>query len=89
MQIGIRPLAATESFPPVSYNISYYNNPEFDAAIQEALDTAIPAEKREVAYEKAQKIVWEDAPMIFLSVDQTSYASRNNIEGLVTLLMDL
>lgn len=81
---GLRPLLASESFPPVSYNNSYYNNPEFDAAIQEALQTAVP-EERKAAYEKAQKILWEDAPMIFLSVDQTSYASRNTITGLVTL----
>lgn len=81
---GLRPLLASESFPPVSYNNSYYNNPEFDAAIAAALQTAVP-EERAAAYEKAQKILWEDAPMIFLSVDQTSYASRNNITGIVTL----
>lgn len=81
---GLRPLAATESFPPVSYNISYYSNPEFDTAIQDALQTADPAE-REEAYDRAQKIVWEDAPSIFLTVDQTTFASRNNIEGIVNL----
>lgn len=79
---GLRPLAATESFPPVSYNIAYYSNPEFDKEIYNGLQSADPA-VRDKAYEKAQEIVWEDAPMIFLTVDQTSFASRNNIEGIV------
>lgn len=81
---GLRPLAAAESFPPVSYNISYYNNPEFDKAIYEALKTA-DNDKRNAAYEKAQKIVWEDAPMVYLTVDETSFASRNNISGVYIL----
>lgn len=80
---GLRPLAASESFPPVSYNIAYYNNPEFDKEIQAALATA-DSEKREEAYAKAQKIVWEDAPMVFLTVDETSFASRNNVSGIFT-----
>ncbi|WP_326910583.1 glutathione ABC transporter substrate-binding protein [Sedimentibacter sp. MB31-C6] len=80
---GLRPLAASESFPPVSYNIAYYSNPEFDKEIQAALATADP-EKREEAYVKAQKIVWEDAPMIFFTVDETSFASRNNVSGILT-----
>lgn len=81
---GLRPLAAAESFPPVSYNMSYYNNPEFDAYVYEALKTADPA-KRAEAYKVAQKIVWDDAPMVFLTVDQTTFASRNNITGFCIL----
>lgn len=80
---GLRPLAASESFPPVSYNTAYYNNPEFDKEIQAALATADP-EKRKEAYANAQKIVWGDAPMVFLTVDETSFASRNNITGIFT-----
>jgi glutathione transport system substrate-binding protein len=80
---GLRPLAASESFPPVSYNTAYYNNPEFDKEIQAALATADP-EKRKEAYANAQKTVWEDAPMVFLTVDETSFASRNNITGIFT-----
>jgi len=81
---GLRPLADTESFPPVSYNTAYYSNPAFDKEIQAALATAVP-EKRKEAYANAQKIVWEDAPMVFFTVDQTSFATRNNISGIVTL----
>ena len=81
---GLRPVADSESTPPVSYNTAYYSNPEFDKEIQAGLATADP-EKRKEAYANAQKIVWEDAPMIFLTVDQTSFASRNNVSGIITL----
>lgn len=82
----IRPLLASESVPPVSYNISYYENPELDGYVQEALETAEPA-KREEAYAKAQKLLWEEAPMIFLTVDQSASGYRNTISG-ITILPD-
>lgn len=81
---GLRPLADTESAPPVSYNTAYYSNPAFDKEIQAALATADP-EIRKTAYANAQKIVWEDAPMVFFTVDQTTYASRSNISGIIEL----
>ncbi len=81
---GLRPLAASESFPPVSYNISYFNNEEYDTAIYDALQTA-DLDKRGEAYAKAQEIVWEEAPMVFLTVDENSFGIRNNIEGIYLL----
>lgn len=82
----IRPLLASESIPPVSYNLSYYSNAELDGYIQDALETADPA-KRAEAYEKAQKLLWEEAPMIFLTIDQTACGYRNTISG-ITILPD-
>lgn len=81
---GLRPLAASESFPPVSYNIAYYNNPEFDKAVSDAIQTA-DSDKRNESYKIAQEIVWEDAPMIYLTVDQTSFGIRKNIDGIYLL----
>lgn len=81
---GLRPLAASESIPPVSYNTAYYSNPVFDAAIQAALETADP-EKRAEQYAIAQKQLWEDAPMIFTVVDDNTFAYSNKIEGIVLL----
>lgn len=81
---GLRPLADTESAPPVSYNTAYYSNPAFDKEIQAALATA-DSETRKTAYANAQKIVWDDAPMVFFTVDQTSFASRNGISGIIEL----
>ncbi|HEY5525285.1 MAG TPA: glutathione ABC transporter substrate-binding protein, partial [Clostridium sp.] len=73
---GIRPIACKESFPPVSYNASYYNNPEFDNLIYDGLKTADP-DKRAQAYVKAQDIIWKDVPMVWLGVDQNLWASKN------------
>jgi glutathione transport system substrate-binding protein len=81
---GLRPLASSESIPPVSYNIAYYSSPVFDAAIQAALETADP-EKRAEQYAIAQKQVWEDAPMIFTVVDDNTFAYRNTVDGIAIL----
>lgn len=81
---GLRPLASSDSIPPVSYNVAYYSNPIFDEAIQAALETADPA-KRAEHYAVAQKQVWEDAPMIYLVVDNVTYGYRNTVEGIVLL----
>ncbi len=75
---GIRPLLAEESLPPNSYNISYYVNPEFDAKVFEALETADPA-VRAAAYAEAQDIVWADSPLVALSTDATTIATGKNI----------
>lgn len=83
---GLRPVAASESIPPVSYNTAYYSSPEFDGAIQAALETA-DSDKRAEQYVIAQKQVWEDAPMIFLVVDDNTFAYNNKIEG-ISILAD-
>lgn len=68
---GIRPLLASESFPPVSYNTAYYSSAECDQYVQDGLLTA-DVSKRKQAYAKAQKVIWNDAPWIFLdSVNNT------------------
>ena len=75
---AIRPLLATESEPPMSYNICYYENEEFDNLLYEALKTAdesIRAEK----YAEAQDIIWEDCPMVCLANDYNTWATSNKI----------
>ncbi len=56
---GIRPLMAIESEPPMSYNVSYYENEEVDQLLKDALATADDS-KRAEAYAKAQDIIWEE-----------------------------
>lgn len=75
---GMRPLIASESLPPMSYNISYYENPEVDQLLQDALNTADP-EKRGEAYAKAQDIIWEDTPLVCLAADFNTWANDKNI----------
>jgi len=83
---GIRPLLATESAPPASYNTAYYSNPEVDQLIQDGIHTSDPAARAE-AYKKMQEILWNDAPWVFLSVDANMAAAGSNITG-INLLPD-
>ena len=77
---ALRPLLATESEPPLSYNTSYYENEEFDQLLQEALQTADET-KRAEAYAKAQDIMWEDVPMICVANDFNTWVTSKNIAG--------
>ena len=82
---GIRPLVGgKDAFPPMSYNISYYDNPEVDQLILDGLQTA-DLDKRAKAYEDAQKIIWNDAPWVFLSADNTLAGKKNYLKGIYLL----
>ena len=62
----------------MSYNICYYENPDFDNLLYEALSTAdesIRAEK----YAEAQDIAWEDCPMVCLVNDDNTWGTSNRI----------
>lgn len=84
---GIRPLlGGKEAFPPKSYNISYYENTEANALIESALQTA-DVDKRAAAYKDAQALLWNEAPWVFLSVDNTMAGKKNYLKG-ISLLPD-
>ena len=75
---GIRPLLATESEPPMSYNICYYENEEVDNLLYEALGTS-DSDKRAEAYAEAQDIIWEESPLVCLAYDYNTWANSKNI----------
>ncbi|GBF10061.1 MAG: glutathione ABC transporter substrate-binding protein [Tepidibacillus sp.] len=77
---GIRPLLGGDLIPPKGYNTAYYQNPKADEAIQAALKTA-DAEQRKAAYAKVQKLIWEDAPWVYLGVDETIFGKRDYLQG--------
>lgn len=82
---GIRPLlGGAENFPPKSYNVSYYDNPEVNGLIAEALETA-DSDKRAEAYEKAQSLLWDDLPWISLSAENTISGKKNYLTGIYLL----
>lgn len=82
---GIRPLlGGTESFPPYSFNVSYYDNPEVNDLIKAGLQTADDAIRADV-YAKAQKILWDDAAWVNLTADQTIYGKKNYLDGIYLL----
>ena len=75
---GLRPLLATESEPPMSYNICYYENEEVDNLLYEALGTS-DSDKRAEAYAEAQDIIWEESPLVCLAYDYNTWANSKNI----------
>ncbi len=79
---GLRPLLSKESWPPTSFNLAFWDNPEFDAQIKAGLQTADP-EKRKAAYAKAQEIVMEEAPWIFLWVNTLLGGISTKCDGMV------
>lgn len=75
---GIRPLLASESVPPMSYNMAYYQKDEFDQLLYDALNTA-DSDERAAAYEAAQDMIWEDCPVVCLGVDSNSIVTSKNV----------
>lgn len=71
---------------PNGLGTSFYANPEVDELLTAALQEGDPA-KREDLYCQASKIVWEEAPIIFLWVQHNPIvhqANITNVEGLPT-----
>ncbi|WJY26196.1 MULTISPECIES: glutathione ABC transporter substrate-binding protein [Sporosarcina] len=82
---GIRPLVGGEdAFPPKSYNVSYYDNDEVNKLISAGLQTA-NEDDRAKAYEDVQKLIWDDAPWVFLSADNTLAGKKNYLKGVYLL----
>lgn len=75
---ALRPLFMKESEPPLSYNISYYENEEVDKLFKEGLATA-DASKRQEIYAKLQDILWEDVPAVPVLTGFNTIAVNNKI----------
>lgn len=69
--------------PPAALNTGHYFNPEADRLIEQGATTLDPEERREI-YRKAQEIIWDDAPWIFLYTQNMILGVRDNLHGLVT-----
>ena len=81
---GLRPMLATESEPPMSYNISYYENEKVDQLLKDGLATA-DEDKRGEIYAEVQDIVWQDLPLLCIANDKNIWATSNNITGVYLL----
>ena len=77
---GLRPLLHSKSFPPTLFNIAYFSSPEVDKAIEAGLATTDEA-KRAAAYAEAQKLIWKDAPWVFLTVDELVAGQSKKLSG--------
>jgi glutathione transport system substrate-binding protein len=81
---ALRPLLASESWPPRLFNMAYYKNDRVDAAIQRALATTDKDEKA-AAYREAQELIWKDAPWAFLVTEKLLYGRSKKLSGVYVL----
>ncbi|SHH66890.1 glutathione ABC transporter substrate-binding protein GsiB [Pollutimonas bauzanensis] len=81
---ALRPLLATNGWPPVFYNTAYYSNPKVDKDIADALLTTDTAEKTRL-YDSAQDQIWHDAPWAFLTTAQLLSANSKKLSGLYVM----
>lgn len=63
-----------------AWNIVRYDNPEVDALI-EAAKTSIDLDARDAYLADVQRIVWADAPYIWLQVNEIISAVRSDVQG--------
>ncbi len=63
-------------------NITYYNNAEVDALLEEARVTP-DRTIREGLYKQALEIIWDEAPWIFLHNEGQVNGVRSNVKGLI------
>jgi glutathione transport system substrate-binding protein len=77
---ALRPLLASESFPPKLFNTAYYKNAEVDADIAKALVATSDADKTRL-YADAQQRIWKDAPWAFLVTEKLLSVRARNLTG--------
>lgn len=76
----LRPLLTTGSFPPANSNYAFYSNKKVDELVGQALLVTDRAKKKAI-YDEAQKIIWNDAPWVFLTVDSHISAHAKRLQG--------
>lgn len=81
---ALRPLFAKDSWPPSLFNIAFYKNDKVDSLLAGALGTADDT-LRAKNYAEASRIIWNEAPWIFLYNSQNLAGIRAGTSGLHTL----
>lgn len=77
---ALRPLLATESWPPKLNNTAYYSNEKVDANIAAALKSVDEAEKTKL-YSDAQEQIMKDLPWAPLVTEKSLYARNKRLKG--------
>jgi len=78
---SMRSILHSEKFPPDGYNTAFWKNEEFDKLLDDALKMSDTKEIAET-YAKAQAIVWEECPWMFLGNDNAIVAYKPYCTGL-------
>lgn len=77
------PMFHSAQHPPVSFNTAFYENPEVDVLLDLGA-TIVDRQKRDVLYHQAEKIIWDEAPWIFLYTQHMILGVNAKLEGLYT-----
>lgn len=78
---SMRSILHGEKFPPDGYNTAFWNNEEFNQLLDDALKMTDTKEIAET-YAKAQAVVWEECPWMFLGNDNAIVAYKPYCAGL-------
>ncbi|MFP3514037.1 glutathione ABC transporter substrate-binding protein, partial [Peribacillus sp. SIMBA_075] len=83
----IRPNFHTKSFAPDNNNSGFYSNTQVDKLLDEAIMTANKDEAMK-KYAEVQKIIYDDAPWVFLHVPDLIVAKTTSVNGVMVLPSD-
>jgi len=72
----------TVNNPPKGLAAAHYSNPEFDKAIEASRLEQDPKKRLEL-FKKAEEIVWDDCPWIWLHTEKFLIAYKSNLKGMV------
>jgi len=81
---AIRPLLASESWPPKLFNTAYYKSERVDADIKKALLTTDKTEKAKL-YRDAQETIYKDVPWVPLVTEKLLSANNKKLTGVHTM----
>jgi peptide/nickel transport system substrate-binding protein len=70
--------------PPKGLGAAFYSNQEFDKAIEATRSEQDPKKRLEL-FKKAEEIVWDDCPWIWLHVEKFLIAYKSNLKGMMVL----
>ena len=70
--------------PPAGLETSYYSNPQVDSLIEQASSSTDPAQRAQI-YCTAAKMVWNDAPWIFLYNQKYPFVTTAKVTNVVGL----
>lgn len=81
---GIRPLLTKAMFPTAGFNTGFYVNENLEKFVVTGLESGDEKERLQ-AYADAQKVIVEDAPWVFLTVQDNIAGKRKNLSSVYVL----
>jgi len=85
---ALRPVLATSMWPPDGNNDALYSSSTVDGLILKGMTSTDPNVRLD-AYKQVQQLVLDDAPWIFLHVQDQVTGVRNRVSGVVVLAIEI